>query len=365
MSSSPFYNRKLVPSSNAPRSLLISRTGNIATQSDYKQLARRCALCLYRKPWSTANFYKACALQLLLCVGLASIPMPACAAFLPAQQTAASESAPQGAAQSARAMAQSNPEALMRKASQNDLEHSYAHHAPLRYRIRKITPKSDTTKEIVETAGGGVARLVAVDGHPLSPLQEQTEIKRLQTLEANPALQEHRRNKELHDAAQIREIMRLLPDAFLYRFVGTVATANGKLLRLTFTPNPKFSPPDLESRILTGICGDVWIDPVELRVVHIEGRLFRRVDYGWGLLGVLDPGGSILIEQSRTSAAGWQLAHLKLDFHGKALLVKSLHVATYETATDYQSVPRDWNYKDAVRWLLQMSPTAAMPNKNP
>ncbi len=249
----------------------------------------------------------------------------------------------------------------MRQASKNELANSYGHRPSLRYQLRKITAKIDTTKETVETRNGGVARLIALDGRPLSRAQEKHEIERLRSVYADPAIEAHRRRNEMRDGNRIEKFMRLLPNAFLYRSAGAVDTAQGRMIRLTFTPNPKFSPPDFESRILTGIRGEVLIDPQELRVKRIDGRIFKNVDFGWGILGTLYPGGILLIEQSKTAACGWQMAHLKLRLEGKALLFKAIHITTDETATNYQTVPREWTYKDAVQWLLhKYSPPAPL-----
>jgi hypothetical protein len=254
-------------------------------------------------------------------------------------------------------LAQSNPAELMRQAFSNELANSYGHRSPVRYRLRKVNAKSDTTKIIVETTDGGVARLTAVGGQPLSPLQTQQEIDRLQTLLSDPSLEVHRQKSEMGDAERVQKMMRLLPTAFLYQSAGSAEAADGRMIRLTFEPNPKFSPPDFESRLLTGIRGEIWIAPEDLRVVRVQGRVFRPVDFGWGVLGSLYPGATIQIDQSKTPTCGWQLAHLGLHFRGKALIFKTLRVDVEETASDYEPVPRGWNYKDAVRWLLQNSDT--------
>lgn len=250
-------------------------------------------------------------------------------------------------------MARSNPAALMARASQNELANAYGHHPLLRYRVRKITPRSDTTKEVVETLDGGVARLIAVRNEPLTPEQKQAEVERLHTLAADPSLQGHRRRREQRDADRLSEIMRLLPAAFVYHYVGAQQTPNGAEIRMTFEPDPKFSPPNLEARVLTGIRGEVWIDPLQMRVTRIDGTLFRHVDFGWGLLGVLDPGGTISIAQSKTQAAGWQMCRLVLNLQGRAVMVKALRVRVDETAWDYDRSPGDWHYRDAIRWLLR------------
>lgn len=249
-------------------------------------------------------------------------------------------------------LARSNPRELMRQISKKEIENSYGYRAPLRYRVRKITSKSDTTKEIVETSNGAVARLIAIDGKPLTRSQEQKEIERLRTVYTNPSLEKHRRRKEKEDADRVRKFTRMLPDAFLYQAANPVETSDGRLIRLTFAPNPKFTPPDFESGILTGIQGELWVDPEALRVVHIDGHIFRKVDFGWGILGTLYPGGTMLLEQTKDPALGWQLSRLIIHQDGKALLFKSIDIDVTETATNYHPVPRNWTYKDAVLWLM-------------
>lgn len=248
--------------------------------------------------------------------------------------------------------AQSNPAELMRQASQNELERAFGYRGSLRYELRKITAKSDTTKEIVETKTGAVARLIAIDGRPLSVAQQGREIDRLQSVAADPAIEEHRRRAEARDNARIKKFLRLMPDAFLYEAAGTVETRDGTMVRLTFRPNPKFSPPDLESHVLRGIRGEVLIDPQQKRIVKIQGRIFTTVDFGWGVLGVLYPGGTMLLEQSKTAKCGWQLTRMSLHLDGKALIFKTLHITLEETAKDYRPIPRSWTYQDAVQWLL-------------
>ena len=258
-------------------------------------------------------------------------------------------------------LAKSDPHALVQAAIDNELKNSYGHRPPARYLLRKKTRNTDTTKEIVETSQGGVARLVAIHNQPLNATQTQTELQRLQELASDPATQQHRHHSEERDAARITSVMRLLPEAFINHFEGSVEAPNGTAIRMTFEPNPHFSPPTLESRILTGIRGEIWIDPTDLRVVRIEGHLFREVDYGWGILGTLYPGGTIRIEQVKTPECGWQLSHLVLNMTGKELMLKSLRVVVDETANDYHPVPPEWKYTDAINWLLHMAEISTTP----
>jgi hypothetical protein len=268
--------------------------------------------------------------------------------------SAASNSPSEDAGAAAWKLAQSDPVALVRKTAQNELQHSYGHRPHARYLLRKKTRNIDTTKEIVETANGDVARLIAVGGQHLSTSREQMELRRLHTLAAHPEMEKHRHTSESHDAARVTSILRLLPDAFLYRNGGMVHTSNGIAIRLTFSPNPRFTPPSMESRMMTGIRGEIWIDPADLRIVRMQGHIFRDVDFGWGILGTIYPGGTMRIEQTKTADSGWRLTRLDLNLQGKELLFKSLNIVLAETAWDYHPVPDNWKYTDATRWLLQM-----------
>ncbi len=249
-------------------------------------------------------------------------------------------------------LAKSDPHALVKAAIDNEIKNSYGRRPPMRYLLNKKTRNTDTTKEIVETGQGGVAHLVAIQNQPLNATQTQTELQRLQELASDPATQQHRHRSEERDTARIIAVMRLLPDAFINHFEGSAQAANGTAIRIGFETNPHFSPPTLESRILTGIRGEIWIDPADLRVVRVEGHLFRQVDYGWGILGTLYPGGTITIEQVKTPECGWQLSRLTLNMTGKELMLKSLRVVVDETVTDYHRVPAEWKYTDAITWLL-------------
>ena len=253
---------------------------------------------------------------------------------------------------SIRKAARDNPQSLVRTAVRKELADSYGLRQPLRYRIRKISEHLDTTKEIVETKEGGVACLVAMDGRPLTPNAIAVEHARLEKLRSSPSLQEHRRIREQDDAAHMENLLRVLPEAFRYQYVGLIPTAAGPAFRLAFEPNPHFSPPGYEARALRGMRGEMWIDQRQQRIVRFDAHLFRDVDFGWGILGYVDKGGGLLIEQKKVADSMWTLAKMQLSVTGRALMVKSIKIAVEETATDYQKVPDNFTYQQAIDLLL-------------
>ncbi len=90
---------------------------------------------------------------------MALLPAGICSA--PAQQSAAVD-----------------PTALVRRAIQHRFD-SAPNQPPLRYLLRKQDGPRDNTKDIIETRDGDVARLVALNGQPLSAQANQDELDRL------------------------------------------------------------------------------------------------------------------------------------------------------------------------------------------
>src|SRR5208337_5103048 len=109
--------------------------------------------------------------------------------------------------------------------------------------------------------------------------------------------------------------LRMLPSAFLYRYAGTVAGPSGTAEKFSFKPNPKFSPPDYESQALRALSGEIWIDPLQERVVRLEGHLQQDTDYGWGILGKLNKGGWVVIEQADTGGGVWRIVHVQMQMN--------------------------------------------------
>jgi len=243
-----------------------------------------------------------------------------------------------------------DPVALVRRATQNEL-HSTAPPYPVRYTLRKQDEKGITTKEIVETKDGDVARLIAKDDRPLTSEEEKAELGRLDNLLAHPEIQEHRHKREQEDSGRADEMTRLLPDAFLYTYMGLVPGPNGPAHRLSFKPNPDFHPPDREAEVYHGMEGELWLDQGQERIVKLDAHLIEDVNFGWGILGKLYKGGNLSIEQKDVGHHHWEATLLKLNLTGMALMVKPLSFQTTETSTDFQPVPVNLGYQDAVHML--------------
>jgi hypothetical protein len=255
-------------------------------------------------------------------------------------------------AQLAPAQAQALVERALATEAQAAQDLSHVGH-PMRYKLHKTSPRLTSTKEIVETRDGDVARLLSINDQPLSPADEQQEQARLQALLDNPGLQQHRKKSEDGDTARAMKILRVLPSAFLYSFAGTATAASGTTTRtvekFTFKPNPRFDPPDLETGVLTAMAGEIWIDPVEERVVRLAGSLQQDKEVFLGA-GGLDKGGWVQIDQADVGAHQWRIVHLQLKMNGH-ILWKAKNSDSAQDYTDFAPIPAGISYKDAIQML--------------
>jgi hypothetical protein len=225
---------------------------------------------------------------------------------------------------------------------------------PMRYQMRKTSPRLTTTKEICETHEGDVARLVAINDRPLSTADAQEEDARLNELFAEPGKQHHRKQSEANDAARALKILHALPNAFIYQYAGSAPGPVGRVEKFTFRPNPGFTPPDLETQVLLAMNGEIWIDPVHQRVTRLEGHLLRDVEFGWGILGRLNRGGWIAIDQSEVGGGQWRIVRLQMAITGRVLFRTHLFDTT-EEQRHYTPVPANLGYRKAIEMLRESS----------
>jgi hypothetical protein len=241
-------------------------------------------------------------------------------------------------------------QAFVDHALANELKAAEETGHPMRYALRKASPRLTTTKEIVETGDGAVARLIAVNDKPLSAADEQKEEARLSALLSDPGRQRHRKQNEDADAARALKVLRALPSAFLYQYAGPVDTPTGTLERFTFKPNPAFSPPDLETEVLTAMSGEIRIDPASERVTHLEGHLDNDVDFGWGILGRLYKGGRIVIDQADVNGGAWRTVRFQMQMSGR-VVIRTRIFDTTEEESQFAPVPTGLRYTQAVEML--------------
>ena len=286
------------------------------------------------------------------------IPFPLFLLFLPVGLLLPGQTAPP-------ALSPAQAQALVQRAlateSRAAQDLSHASH-PMRYRLHKTSPRLTSTKEIVETRDGDVARLLSINDQPLSPADEQQEQARLDALLNNPALQQHRKQSEDSDTARAMKVLRVLPTAFLYQFVGNGRHRRRNGGEVLLQTQPAIRPAGPGDRRLTAMAGEIWIDATQERVVRLAGSLQQDKDFGWGILGQLDKGGSVEIEQADVGGGQWRIVHLKLVMNGRVLF-KTKNSDSVQDYTQFVPLPPDLTYRQAIQMLRELPPATAQASR--
>lgn len=247
-----------------------------------------------------------------------------------------------------------SPAEIVRRAVHNEIASNQSAGMRFRFKEDKRTPQISQIKLMIETNDATAGLLVMQNGHLLTSQQRQEEEARLAAFVRNPQELRKKKKQEKEDAEHTERILSALPDAFLYEPDGTEAGREGlgglgdELLRLKFRPNPSYNPPTHVEQVLTGMRGDLLIDTTQDRIAEINGTLLKEVEFGWGILGHLDPGGRFLVQQSDIGDHHWEVTHMELSFTGKILFIKKLAIHTNDTFSDFRSVPLNLTFAQGV-----------------
>ena len=121
---------------------------------------------------------------------------------------------------------------------------------------------------------------------------------------------------------------------------------------LDYEPNPKFVPPTTTSEALTGLKGRIWIDSKTHQLVRMEGTIFKAVNFGWGVLAHIYPGGKLVLDQTDAGNRRWIFTHFTQQLTVRALMVKTMNLSANIEASNFQTLPGPISYQDAIKQLL-------------
>jgi hypothetical protein len=250
----------------------------------------------------------------------------------------------------AESLSETQAQALVTRALSTEIRVARDPNHLMRYLLRRSTPRLTSTKDIIETRDGNVARLLSVNDKPLAPEDDQKELARLATLAGNPSLQKHRKDNEEEDAGIVLKLLRMLPNAFLYQYAGSFNGPSGTVHRFTFKPNPKFDPPDIETQALTAMSGELRVDAAQERVLRLEGHLQQDTTYGWGILGKLNKGGWVILEQADVGEKQWRIVNVQMEMVLR-ILFRTKYINTSEQLSRFTPVPAGMDYRQAIQML--------------
>lgn len=217
------------------------------------------------------------------------------------------------------------------------------------YRVQKRVGSSTFSALQVETKDGPLSRILSRDGKPLTDGEKRVEAERLAKLVSNPG--ELAKLKQTHDQDEqrLKRLMGLMDGAFLYEYDGN----DGGFTRLKFKPDPAFTPPTYEARIFHALSGTLWVDTSQKRLARLQGTLLDRVDFGYGLLGHIEKGGTFELKRQSVNATHWRTCLIDVHVAGRVIFFKTISKDQTEARSDFKPIPSQITVQEASKILSQ------------
>jgi hypothetical protein len=232
---------------------------------------------------------------------------------------------------------------IVQAAVKAELDADNTDHTRWRYKDER-KDQNNSVYIVVETDHGSVKRLISRGGQPLSEDDAKAEDARVQSFIYDKEKMAKERKDGAQDDKNARELMNMLPEAFLWKVVGD----EGENVRLHFQPNPNFSPPDMQSRVLGEMMGDMVVNKKQHRIVTISGKLVEDVTIGWGFLGRLKQGGTFRVERREVAPGLWQITETHVHIQGRVLFFKDISQQQDEVQWEFTQVPAATTLEQAV-----------------
>jgi len=215
------------------------------------------------------------------------------------------------------------------------------------YRVEKRVAAQTTVERAVETRSGLVRRVIARQGRELDQAAQKKETDRLNNLVRNTAEQARMKQEYEAEEQRVERLIGAMPEAFLYAYDG-MTEGN---LRLSFRPNPAYNPQSYEGRVYHALAGEVWIQPRLKRLVKIDGRIDSEIDFGYGLFGRIEKGGTFVIGREQVAPTRWKTSLLDVHVSGRIVFFKTISKDQHELRSGFQPVALNFSVQDAVALL--------------
>jgi hypothetical protein len=237
----------------------------------------------------------------------------------------------------------------VRQAVRTELDASHNDHSHWLYFEINRQPSKNVKRWVAEANAATVDRVVERDGQTVSESQQRQEMAAFIN---DSSAQAKQRKSGQHDDEQAAELLKILPDAFIW----TLAGEKGNDTVLHFKPDPQFRPRNLEARVFATMEGDMAVDREQHRIASLKGRLIRDVKIGYGLVGELKAGGTFDVERRELSPHVWQIAETHVHIQGHALIFKTISEEEDDVKAHFEQIAASMTLQQAQNELLHQSP---------
>ncbi len=204
---------------------------------------------------------------------------------------------------------------------------------------RDRTKDGDKTYAVTMLDGSPYERLIAVNGHDLSPAKKQEEEKKYEDAVAerqheSPDKRAARIAKYEADRKRDHTMLEQLTTAFDFHLVGERMLNRHRVYVLKATPRAGYKPPDRDSQVLTGMEGTLWIDQKTFQWVKVEAHVRHPVRIE-GFLAEVEPGTRFEVEKRPVAGNIWLASHYSMKSNVKIMLFIPHRGAEEDTFFNY------------------------------
>ena len=206
---------------------------------------------------------------------------------------------------------------------------------------RDRTKDGDKTYAVTILYGSPYQRLIAVNGHPVSPEKEKEEQRKYQQAveqrkHESPDKRAVRIAKYEAERKRDRNMIDQMTAAFDFHLTGERELNGRRVYELKATPRNGYRPPNRDSQVLTGMEGTLWIDCDTFQWVKVEAHVMRAVRIV-GFLAQVEPGTHFELEKKPVAGNDniWMATHFAMKSSARVMFVIPHHGEEDDTFFDY------------------------------
>lgn len=196
------------------------------------------------------------------------------------------------------------------------------------------------TYRVMMIDGSPYNRLIAINRKPVSEARAQQEEQKLQQEIArrkaeSPSDRRKRIASYEKDRKRDQHLLDQMAEAFNFQLIGSRKLSGLDVYYLKATPRPGYRPTSLDTQVLTGMAGRLWIDKKSFQWVKVTAKVTKPVSIE-GFLAQVQPGTYFELEKMPVGDGIWQAKHFAMHSHSKILFLFNHSSSEEEWYSNYK-----------------------------
>jgi hypothetical protein len=208
----------------------------------------------------------------------------------------------------------------------------------------KVTSKESETHEILVLEGRRYERQIAREDKPLSERdarRERDKLEREVTKRQHESAAERARWER--NRVRDREFVREIPEAFVFRLVGTEAVSGQPAWVIEADPKPGYRPRNSQAKLFAKVRAKIWIEQATYHWVKVDAQVLDTLSFGLGLLRIA-PGGTMHFEQVRVNEEVWLPSLVLVRANARLALLQVVRAELELRYSGYQKFQSDTRF---------------------